>query len=879
MKQPSRSRRSTAVAASVAAVLQIGRRSIRLSNPDKVLYPAVGFTKRQVVDYYVAVARYLLPHLEGRPVTLKRYPDGTKGQHFYEKDAPTFTPDWVKTFPVPRRGGGPDINYIVIDDVTTLAWCATLANLEIHPFLHVVPRLDVPTAVVFDLDPGQGRDVLSCAEVAFLLRQALDGVGLKAFPKVSGSKGLQLHVPLNTLVTYDETQRFALTTAQAVERAEPRLVITDMSKARRVGKVFIDWSQNSDYKTTVAVYSLRGKREAPFVSMPVRWEELEDAVTKRNADALYFDPDTALRRLQDVGDLFLPVLRLEQRLPESVVRPAGPLRARRMTPKGLAEYREKRDFSKTSEPSAGVPRASRQGGRRRFVVQKHAASHLHYDFRLEMHGVLKSWAVPKGVPLRRQERRLAMATEDHPIEYLDFEGTIPKGQYGGGTVMVWDVGTYDIIEGNYYEGQLDVSLRGKKLIGAWHLRRDEDRKWWLVKADDDAPRSRRRQGVSDTSALTGRTLERIAADNDRQWRSPRSSDGQGRSPSIPTRVSGRGPIDLSALPPAALEFVEPMRPLLVAMLPEGEPWSYEPKLDGYRALALKAGTGVRLLSRNNNTLNARFPTIAEALRRLPDGTIIDGEIVALNADGRPAFNLLRTLPDDDPNVYYYAFDALAYRGRRLLGAALEQRRKALGEAISGVGDPVRVSATLDAPARDVIAAAKRFGLEGIVAKRRDSLYEPGRRSGAWVKYRVSPGQALVIGGYLPGAHTFDALLVGYYERSQLRFVGKIRNGLTPETKAHVAKHFAGLEIQQCPFANLPEPKTARRGLALTAEAMKRCRWLKPQLVAHVEFTEWTRNDHLRHARFVGLRDDKQPGDVVRERAVRPGHALLVRPHG
>jgi len=345
--------------ASAAADLRIGHRRIRLSNPDKVLYPRTDFTKRQVVDYYVAVTTYLLPHLKDRQVTLKRYPDGTAGPFFYEKDAPTFTPEWVKTFPVPRRGGGPAIHYIVINDVATLGWCATLANLEVHPFLHRVPRLHTPTAVVFDLDPGEGTNILTCGEVALLLRKALAGAGLQAFLKVSGSKGLQLHVPLNTPVTYAQTAHFALVTAQALERAHPQLIVTDMAKVRRTGKVFIDWSQNSDYKTTVSVYSLRANRDQPFVSLPVRWDELEGAA---NADSLYFDVDTALRRLTDVGDLFRPVLRLKQRLPQASGRALGRLRSG-STSKSLDMSAAKRNFAKTSEPALARPaRAARAAG-------------------------------------------------------------------------------------------------------------------------------------------------------------------------------------------------------------------------------------------------------------------------------------------------------------------------------------------------------------------------------------------------------------------------------------------------------------------------------------------------------------------------------------
>ena len=854
-----RARTQRVSAGATSEALRLGQHNIRLSNPDKVLYPRTGFTKRQVVEYYIAVARYLLPHLEDRPVTMKRYPEGTKGRHFYEKDAPTFTPDWVKTFPVPRRAGGPAIKYIVINDVATLAWCATLANLEIHPFLHRVPRLDAPTVVVFDLDPGEGTDVILCAQVALLLRQALAGVDLQAFPKVSGSKGIQLHVPLNTPVTYEETSRFALATARAIERDRPRLVVTDMAKTKRAGKVFIDWSQNSDYKTTVAVYSLRAKRDEPFVSMPVRWAELERASANRDADSLYFTPAVALQRLADVGDLFAPVLRLKQHLPSAA---EGPRKSERARPASRVfdAYHARRNFAKTLEPAAGTPRRSRQGGRRRFVIQKHAARQLHYDFRLEMQDVLKSWAVPKGIPRKSDERRLAMATEDHPIEYLDFEGTIPQGQYGGGTVMVWDIGTYDIMEGNYYKGDVLVSLSGKKLSGVWHLRRDDARKWWLVKVAGEGNSGHRRRQAEDVSVLTGRTIEQIAMDNDRQWHSHRSGDRQHSSvrSDVPQEA-----LDLSALPSGAVQFVEPMRPELVTALPEGAQWSYEPKLDGYRALALKNRTNVKLLSRNNKALNERFPAIVAALRRLPEDTMIDGEIVALNEAGRAAFNVLQNQRNGS-SVYYYAFDVLMYRGRRLLGLPLQQRRKALATAASGIGDPVRVAVTLDASPAELIAAAKQFGLEGVVAKRLDSAYHPGRARGAWVKYRVSPGQEFVIGGYLPGPRVFDALLVGYYVDSALLFVAKLRNGFTPNAKTEVAARFKGLVSTRCPFANLPERKNARRGLALTAEAMKRCRWLKPHLVAQVEFTEWTSNGHLRHAKFVTLRNDKVPRDVVRE---------------
>ncbi|HWR52469.1 MAG TPA: non-homologous end-joining DNA ligase [Bryobacteraceae bacterium] len=835
------------------SALEIEGRAVPVSNLEKQLYPA-GFTKAQVIDFYIRVSRWLLPHLKDRPVTLKRYPDGVRGEHFYEKDAPGFTPDWVATFPVPRRGGGKDIRYILINDLATLVWCANLANLELHPFLHRVPSLDTPDYVVFDLDPGEGANVLTCAEVAFLLRDILSKEKLNAFPKVSGSKGIQIYVPLHSGTMYADTQPFARKVAETLAGEHPKLIVAEMAKALRHGRVFIDWSQNSDYKTTAGVYSLRGKRDTPYVSMPVRWEDLEAALKKRDSATLYFEPAAALERLERIGDLFAPVLTLKQELPGAArrsparSRPAGKTATKTAPrPRELSEYRRKRDFSKTAEPSGDLPRASSQGGRRRFVIQKHAASHLHFDFRLEMHGVLKSWAVPKGMPYAVDEKRLAMATEDHPLDYFSFEGTIPESQYGGGTVMVWDIGTYEVIEGNVYKGFLRLFLTGKKLKGEWVLRRAEERNWFLQKTSE--PMKPLTPKKESTSALSGRTMNQIAEARDAVWHSNRPEP------------------ELAGLPDSPLEFVEPMQAKLISELPEASGWQYEIKLDGYRALAIRKGDRVLLLSRNNNELNGRFPSIAKACEALPEGAMLDGEIVALDSSGRPAFNLLQNWHTVKAPLLYYAFDLIAYRGKDLKKLPLSKRRELLERsALAGLTDPIRLSGALEAPGAALLEAARKQGIEGFVAKRLDSIYEAGRRSGAWVKLKVNQGQELVIGGYIPGSHGFDALLVGYYEQDRLIFIAKIRNGFTPKLREEIFRRFKGLEAKAVPFANLPEPKGARRGMALTAEAMKQCVWLKPKLVAQIEYTDWTKTDHLRHARFAGLREDKNPREVVKETA-------------
>jgi bifunctional non-homologous end joining protein LigD len=491
--------------------LEIEGHLVTCTRLSKILYPQARFTKAEVIDYYLRVAPFILPHLKSRPVTLKRYPDGVTGEPFWEKDAPGFTPEWVKTFPVPRHAGGPDINYVLIQNAATLAWTANAAALELHPFLHRAPDIATPTSIVFDLDPGEGADILHCIEVAFLLKSVMAQLSLELFPKVSGSKGIQLYIPLNTPASYELTQPFARTVARLIEQRRPELAISEMPKEKRVGKVFIDWSQNADYKTTVGIYSLRAKQQRPFVSMPIAWDELDRARKQNDAAALYFDPRAALARLDKLGDLFAPVNDLRQSLPEDLAH--------------VIDEQNKR-FGRTQialrQPVSSAPRRSAQGSRRRFVIQKHAASHLHYDFRLEMHGVLKSWAVPKGVPYEPGVRRLASATEDHPLDYLEFEGIIPQGQYGGGTVMVWDIGTYEVVEGSYWKGNLEIALKGKKLKGQWSLRRDRGKgaTAWILEKSGSAMKPLPAK-KDDESAISKRTMAQIAEAQDAVWQSNR----------------------------------------------------------------------------------------------------------------------------------------------------------------------------------------------------------------------------------------------------------------------------------------------------------------------------------------------------------------------
>lgn len=312
------------------------------------------------------------------------------------------------------------------------------------------------------------------------------------------------------------------------------------------------------------------------------------------------------------------------------------------------------------------------------------------------------------------------------------------------------------------------------------------------------------------------------------------------------------------------KFIEPMLLLRTERLPEGPDWLVELKLDGYRAIAIKAGGEVRLRSRNDNDFNIRYPGIVKALAEMPDETVLDGEVVALDEDGRPSFNKLQNYGAAAP-LHFFIFDVLILMGKNVMNEPMIKRRDLIEEhVLPTLADPIRYSPILDAPLEALVRSVKEQGLEGLIAKHRGSKYEPGERSGAWQKMRVNRSQELVIAGYTPSPKNFDALVVGYYSGSALMYAARTRNGFTPALRATLFKMMKPLEINECPFANLPEKKAGRWGAGLTASKMIECRWLKPKLVGQFEFVEWTSDNHLRHTSFVGLREDKRAKDVRRE---------------
>ena len=579
----------------------------------------------------------------------------------------------------------------------------------------------------------------------------------------------------------------------------------------------------------------------------------------------------------------------------------------------LKEYKAKRDFRRTAEPVGGrAPRAKDHS--LSFVVQKHAASHLHYDFRLEMDGVLKSWAVPKGVPVKRGDRRLAVEVEDHPLEYGSFEGTIAEGNYGAGTVMLWDCGTYRVFGDDplkaLEQGKIHFSLNGKKLKGEWTLvrmRHAEGAKpqWLLLKTGEDLPELH--ASADDRSVSSGRSMSQIAgAKVAREWQSNRQTRSRpptladedfrhSRSGSPPLRVGSvrsrrRFPkpartrtspaaaarttpdpaIDMKSLPLGRARFLEPMKALLVESLPKGQEWLYEIKFDGVRALAVKNGKSVLLISRSCKDLGGKYSDVVKAVKNLDvKQAVFDGEIVAVDEQGRSAFQLLQSYQTSaaKPPLFYYVFDLLHLNGRDLTSVPLWQRKTIAQSLIDEANPSVRFSNSIQAGSARLIKAMQARGLEGLIAKKRESRYEPGRRSGAWVKFKWTNEQEFVIGGYTKpkGARShFGAILVGFYERDKLRFAAKVGTGFNEATLHLLYEKFQKLEQPECPFINLPE-----RGSGLISglgpAEMRRCTWIRPELVCQVRFAEWTRDHHLRQPAYLGLREDKHPREVVREK--------------
>ncbi|WP_433624862.1 ATP-dependent DNA ligase [Nocardia sp. CA-120079] len=750
---------------------------VELSNLDKVLYPATGTTKGEVIAYYAAIAPAMLPHIAGRPVTRKRWPNGVDESSFFEKNLAEHAPSWLERHTIEHSGR--KVVYPVIDSEAGLAWIGQQAALEVH-----VPqwrfdgdKVGYATRLVFDLDPGPGAGLAECARVALAVREMVEGIGLHAFPVTSGSKGIHIYVPLDRELSPGGASTVAKQVATNLEKLHPDLVTATMAKSARGGKVFLDWSQNNPSKTTIAPYSLRGRTE-PNAAAPRTWAELESRKKLRH---LRFDE--VLARWRDDGDLL------------SELDPPG------SNSDALTKYRSMRDASATPEP---VPSETpTTGANDRFVVQEHHARRLHWDVRLERDGVLVSWAVPKGPPTSSDQNRLAVHTEDHPLEYLDFHGAIPKGQYGAGEMTIWDSGTYDTEK--WREDEVIVTFHGKRLRGRYAMIRTNGTQWLMHLMRDQNPAEEEADRVS--SGPVGPEAAFI----------------------VP-RPAGPAP------------FPRGLQPMLathgeVADLDDVE-WCFETKWDGFRLIAeIDSGT-LTLRSRAGNVVTKRYPAMSVLAEELAGhNVVLDGEAVVFDDHGIANVGLLQA---DAARAVFVAFDVLYLDGTSLIRKRYSDRRRVL-EAIAANAPSLRVPPRLDGSGAEALRYSQEQGLEGVVAKRKDSVYLPGKRGHSWVKQRNWRTQRVLIGGWRRSdARNFKSLLVGIPHEGRLYYVGRVGTGFSEPVMRDLAKRLGKLERKTTPFDN-----------DLTAEEREAAVWVTPKLGGTVRFMNWTETGRLWHPAWLG----------------------------
>ncbi|WP_431218270.1 ATP-dependent DNA ligase [Leifsonia xyli] len=817
------------MAAPDTEVVDIDGHRLKLTNLDKVMYPETGTTKADIFGYYNAVADVMIPHVRDRIATRKRWVHGVgtpddPGQVFFQKDLDAAsTPDWVEQSPVAHSSGTK--TYPLVNDRATLIWLAQIASLEIH-----VPQWRVgtdgerrnPDRLVLDLDPGEGVTLADCAEVARFARGILTGMGLDPLPVTSGSKGIHLYAALDGSQTSDQVSAVAHELARALEADHPDLIVSDMKKSLRTGKVLVDWSQNNGSKTTIAPYSLRGRFE-PTVAAPRTWDELDEPGLR------HLDYREVVERVSRMGD---PLAGLS----------SGHGTAHASEPDRLSTYRSMRDATKTPEPVPAERPEAREG--RSFVIQEHHARRLHWDFRLEHDGVLVSWALPKGTPTDPKQNHLAVHTEDHPLEYGTFAGDIPHGEYGAGHVDIWDHGDYELEKWRDDEviatlhGQPDGGLEGvPQKFALIRTARGGDEKNWLIhrmKAEDAEP--------ADAATAPAAPAARSAAP---PARTPR--------------------------PPITDEPVSPMLATLGSAADigdEGE-WAFEMKWDGIRAVAEIRGGRLRLTTRNGNDVTVTYPDLAGLVDLAGEhDLVLDGEIVTLNPQGRPDFGLLQTRmgltrPGDVQSAltrapaHYMVFDVLEVDGTKHTRDSYDERRELLFDVLRpGRTDPVQVPPAFDGDPEHAVASSRQLGLEGVMAKRRDSTYSPGRRSRSWIKIKHHLMQEVVIGGWTPGngrrANKIGALLLGIPDGGTLRYVGKVGTGFSDRALDDLAAKLGSRERKTATMEGVP-----------SADA-RGAHWVRPDLVGEVEFAEWTGPGRLRQPSWRGLRPDKRADQVVRE---------------
>lgn len=763
----------------------VGKHKLELSNLEKVLFPDDGVTKAEIIEYYLKIAPTLLQHIKGRALTLIRFPDGITGENFYQKNRPEWAPAWLEFV---KLGKEEKKDYIIATEPASLVWLANLASLELHQLHSRKPDFEHPDYMVFDLDPPEGYDFSKLVSLAADLRNFIESFGYSCFVKTTGGKGIHICCPLEPRWDFHTVFEAAQAIALPFTERFPKETTLHIKKDARKGRVLIDIFRIRSGQSIVSPYSLRGRNGAP-VSMPLTWDELAHLKSPTE-----FNINNVLEKVVQNGDAWEGIgafaVDIHTHRKTRVIKEKKlPPNRKHKTPEQLESYEKKRDFKKTPEPEARII----EGSGTSFVVHRHHASHLHYDLRLEQDGVLKSWAVPRGLPPHPGVKRLAVQTEDHPMKYLTFDGEIPKGQYGAGEMWIYALGKYQITkdkkDGFYFR------LSSREVNGEYRIYKIKAKEWLLERVD-----------------------------------TPQVNYLQ--------------------------DLIEPMLSGSADKPPVSNNFLHEVKWDGIRALIAVEDGQIRIRTRNQNDVTKQFPelTVADKAFRATCG-LFDGEIVCLDKSGKADFKKVihRLMSTGETTiqkgmrsnpVHCYVFDCLYMDGRSLINEPLEKRREWLKDAIKP-DTPYRISEAVE-DGTALFEAAREFALEGIISKDKTSKYYPGKRSDQWLKVKVRSTRECVILGYNPGkgdrSVTFGGLHIA--ERSDTGFVyrGKVGTGFDDATIKEIFKQLKALKEIKKPIPDKVMDE-------------KITNWVEPRLIAEISFSMITKDQQFREPVFVRLRPD------------------------
>ncbi len=763
---------------------QVGKRKIKLTNLTKVLFPESGIVKAELISFYLGLAPTILRYVKRRPLSLIRYPDGIAAHRFFQKDKPDWSPDWVESVPL---GKSDKKHYILATEEASMVWLANLACIELHIRQDRYPKNEIPDFFIFDLDPAPGQPFDEIVDIALALRDFLEPFGYHPFAKTSGGKGIHIMIPIEARYDYDTMFECVKLLATEFVKKHSGACTLKISKDARKGKLLVDIYRNRASQTIVAPYSVRGREPGP-VSMPLSWDVL----------AMLDDPTAYhLRNVPEIvkneGDAWEGFASFSVPLHTDKSASGGskinlPASKFYKTPAQLKEYAAKRDFAKTSEPAPAFVETDGTA----FVVHRHHASRLHYDLRLEKDGALLSWAVPKGMPHKPGIKRLAVQTEPHPIEYLQFDGEIPKGQYGGGMMWIYARGKYEITkekkDGFYFQ------LSSPQMDGEYRIHNTKKKEWLLERVDRDL-----------VDILHDPVAPMLAIKGDK----------------IPSR---------------------------------DQDYFYEVKWDGIRAIIAIEEGEIRIRTRNQNDLTDKFPELQQLSEsfRISNG-IFDGEIVCLDKQGRPNFKQIisrmhavgetkiQRATQRNP-VYCYLFDCLYLDGRSLIHEPVERRREWLKDSIKR-GSPYRMSEAVD-DGHALYEAAGKMQLEGIIAKKRGSKYQIGKRSEDWIKLKFRQEEEVYIIGYTQGrgdrAATFGALHMADLPGDDIIYRGKVGTGFDAQKMKEIYDIIAKVPVVDKPIAE----KTLDDAVTT---------WIAPQVTCEVEYSSITHNGTFREPVFRRLK--------------------------